>query len=491
MENCSEFVRVSLFIILIVLFSAISPSLYGAQSAEIERLRQEIEDVRNEIVRQSDDLDSRLARLDELESKLNELLAVSTGDANAAAAKAVVKETPAEAQQPMPDTGAQDGDESQLPLTGGDMIDDGFPGSWPLFGTDMRARIGGYIKFDAIYDFDGSGNEDQFLLNQIPVDGSPEANKGAYFHAHVKETRFNLDFRQYTPGEPVKQAFVEVDFFTSPDSTTTARLRHAYAVYENFLIGRSWTTLSEIRALPYLLDFAFGDSLFGGRTEQVRYQRQAGENWKWAIALENPNDDTIVDPSGLGGQSSARLPYLAGRILRELPNGGLITVGGQVQQLRWDGEGLGPSDTAPGWAAIAAGRHQLSDRLLATWTSSYSDGFSDAILALFGTGASGVMTPDGIKTDRAMTFSAGFGYAWSPQWSSDFHIALLDRDTPDATPDDAVETGAIVHINLLWKPTPQVLTGVEFMWGDRENTDGATGTGRRLQYGFRYLFNSP
>ena len=79
-------------------------------------------------------------------------------------------------------------------------------------------RVGGYVKADAIFDFDGHGDPDQFLLGQIAVYGSPEAARDGYFNAHARETRFNLDFRETTPGEPAKQAFVEVDFFTPPDS---------------------------------------------------------------------------------------------------------------------------------------------------------------------------------------------------------------------------------------------------------------------------------
>jgi hypothetical protein len=443
---------------------------------ELEALKEEVSRQRIEIDRQAKELEQRRSELEALEQRLE---AAMSGD----------MQDPVE-----PETGLVAGprfvsDEATLILTGVDLIDDEFPGSWPLFGTDTRMRIGGYVKADAIFDFDGHGDPDQFLLGQIAIDGSPEAARDGYFNAHARETRFNLDFRDTTPGEPAKQAFVEVDFFTAPDSSAVLRLRHAYAVYGDVLAGRSWTTLSELRALPFMIDFAFGDSLFGGRTEQVRLQRQLSSG-SFAVALENPSDNSIANPLGLTGRTSPRLPYLAARWSNDNPQR-LMTFGTQIQQLRWDGEGGDPDDTAIGWAVMAAGRWQLNDRSYLTGTASYSDGFSDGIIALAGGGGSAVITPEGLDTDRAVTLSIGGAVNWSDTWSSNFHYAWLDRSGDALRPGSETESGGIGHINAMWQPTDKVRAGVEFIWGSRDTLDGLSGDGTRLMGTFRYDFGVP
>ena len=47
-------------------------------------------------------------------------------------------------------------------LTGTELLDKSFPNSWPIFGTDIRMRIGGYVKADFIRDLDYVGDRWEF-----------------------------------------------------------------------------------------------------------------------------------------------------------------------------------------------------------------------------------------------------------------------------------------------------------------------------------------
>ena len=471
----TSLVRKSLFVSGASLFLCTSVAAQES-NAELNDLKNEIERQRDEIERQAEELEQRRRELDALQERLEAALAGDAPEPDKPDAMAAT------------DAGFV-ADEPALILTGDDLVAADFPGSFPVFGTDARMRIGGYVKADAIFDFDGHGDPDQFLLGQIAVDGSPEAARDGYFNAHARETRFNLDFRETTPGEPAKQAFVEVDFFTPPDSSAVLRLRHAYAVYGDVLVGRSWTTVSELRALPFMIDFAFGDSLFGGRTEQVRWQQALGGG-SLALALENPSDNSIANPLGLAGRSSPRIPYFAARWSNDNTSR-LFTVGTQIQQLRWDGDNVIPDDTTIGWAVVLAGRWQINDSSYLTGTGSYSDGFSEGVLALAGGGGSAVITPQGLDTDRAVTLSFGASKHWTDTWSSNFHYAWLDRSGDQLRPGTETESGGIGHINMMWQPTDKVRAGVEFIWGSRDTLDGSSGDGSRLMGTFRYDFGVP
>ena len=76
---------------------------------------------------------------------------------------------------------------------------------------------------------------------------------------------------------------VEGDFFSDANQF---RLRHAYLVAGDFIIGQTWTTLTVLEALPNIIDFAAGDALFGGRTAQIRYQKNLNNKYELAIGLE-------------------------------------------------------------------------------------------------------------------------------------------------------------------------------------------------------------
>src|SRR6056300_646237 len=125
-------------------------------------------------------------------------------------------------------------------LTRDELASDEFPASWPMFGTNTRMKIGGYLKADFVADFDGTLDSTQFLMRTIPVEGTPEYGGDAYVDFFGKETRFNLDIRRIIPGAVPLRGFIEGDFFSEGNQF---RLRHAYITAGNFIVGQTWTTL--------------------------------------------------------------------------------------------------------------------------------------------------------------------------------------------------------------------------------------------------------
>jgi hypothetical protein len=170
-------------------------------------------------------------------------------------------EAPVEGEKPkIPDEDLRD---PQRTVTGTDLEDAEFPGSWPMFGKNTRMKIGGYVKADFLYDFDGTTDRNQFLMSTIPLDGTPEAANSGYVSLFARETRFNIDVRRIEEDRAPLRLFVEGDFWAS---SSQFRLRHAYVVFGKFLAGQTWTTLSILESLVYMIDFGAGDALFGGRT---------------------------------------------------------------------------------------------------------------------------------------------------------------------------------------------------------------------------------
>jgi len=437
-------------------------------------------------------LEEQIKRLDELERRLDAALAdeQEVGAATAAAPDAEEETAAVPQDDVVPeriDVQPNQSKDAHEVLTAADLVADDFLGSWPLFGTDYRMKIGGYFKLDALYDLDGAGDKHQFLIAQIPVDGSPEAQRSGYFNMFVRETRLNLDVRtsagEGTPG----QFFLEVDFFDT--SSFSPRLRHAYVIYGNLLVGQTWTTIAEVSSLPFTIDFAAGDALFGTRTPQVRWQQDVNSSWSWAVGLEMLQDSGIYNPENLGGVASPQLPVLAARVTHQRPTS-VRSLAALVQQLRWDGEGVGPDATAAGWALIFAGRQNLgSSADFFTWNAAYGDGTPDTIGALTGSGANANLTPDGrLVTRKGYSVALGFGHAWSDTLASNLAFAWTDLEDIGARAPDAIQSGGVGHINLIWTPRKKLSTGIELMWGTRENADGDDGSATRIQTMVKYGF---
>lgn len=374
--------------------------------------------------------------------------------------------------------------ETNQVLSANDLVESDFPGSWPMFGSDIRMKIGGYVKVDALYDVDGTLDKTQFLMSTIPVEGQPEYDNHGYFSFFSRETRFNIDVRRIGDGKVPLKLFIEGDFWSEGNRL---RLRHAYIAAGDFIIGQTWTTLSILESLPFMIDFAAGDALFGGRTTQIRYQKNVKENLKLALALESLDYLGIENSSDLPGQPSAQLPLFAARLDYSWTTG-LFVIGSSVGQLRWDGGANGTS-LALQVDAVIAGRQYIGKNNYVTWNVSAGYGSGENIMAFAGSSANAVLTPDG-KLETIPSFAAvlGFMHKWTEKFSSNLTYAYGWLETPETRTPLALKDGGIGHVNLIYRPYKSFSGGVEYIWGAQRTTDDSYGSASRIQAMVKFEF---
>lgn len=375
--------------------------------------------------------------------------------------------------------------EKNILNSGSDLIDESFVGSWPMFGTDLRMKVGGYFKADFVADFNGTLDNSQFLMSTIPVKGEPEYGNSGYVNFFAKESRFNIDVRRIEEGQVPLKLFIEGDFF---NSETHFRLRHAYMVVGDFIFGQTWTTLSFLEAMPNMIDFAAGDALYGGRAVQVRYQKKLSENILFAVGIEQLSFLGIENPDNLNGQATRKLPLLALRMDYSW-NTGILFLGGSVAQLAWDGGADGASHTALQVNGAIAGRQYYGDkRGYFTFGVSYGEGAGENIIAFAGSNANAVLSSNGLKTIPALSSSLGLSYKWNDKLSSNIHYAYGWLETPPERDPFALKRGGIGHLNLIFNPINHVSTGVEYIWGAQRVSNDALGKASRLQFMTKFSF---
>jgi hypothetical protein len=362
--------------------------------------------------------------------------------------------------------------------------DPSFPGSWAIFGTNTRMKIGGYVKADFLYDFDGTLDRKQFLMSTIPVEGTPEHANSGYVSFFANETRFNIDVRHTEPEKPAVKVFMEGDLWPAGQF----RLRHAYIQYGNLTGGQTWTTLSILESLPSLIDFAAGDALFGGRTTQIRYQWQLNARWKVATAVESLDFMGIENPNNLAGEPSAAMPLLVVRVDRTWKSG-MLAFGSSVGQLRWDGGATGPDATALQVDGVFAGRQNLGPSDTFLWNLSAGKGSGENIMAFTGSLANAVLTEDGhLDTIPAYALVLSLIHEWSVDLTSNASVAYGWLDTPETRDDFALLRGGVAHVNVIWHPTETFSTGVEYIWGVQRTTNLAFGRASRIQWMMKAQF---
>ena len=374
--------------------------------------------------------------------------------------------------------------ETSQVLSGNDLVASNFPGSWPMFGADIRMKIGGYVKVDALYDVDGTTDRTQFLMSTIPVEGQPEYDNHGYFSFLSKETRYYIDVRRIGEGKVPLKLFVEGDFWSEG---SRFRLRQAYITAGDFIIGQTWTTLSILESLPFMIDFAAGDALFGGRTTQVRYQKHFKGNLKLVLAVEDLYLIGIENPNDIAGMASSQLPLFAARLDYNWKNG-LLVIGSSVGQLRWD-KGADGTTQALQVDGLIAGRQYLGKNNYWTWNISAGYGSGENIMAFAGSNANAVLTPEGnLETIPSFATVLGFMHKWTDHLSSNFSYAYGWLETPDSRAPFALKEGGVGHVNLIYRSYKRFSTGIEYIWGTQRTTNDALGSASRVQAMAKFEF---
>ena len=365
------------------------------------------------------------------------------------------------------------------------LINDDFPGSWPMFGTAFRMKIGGYLKADFVSDFDGTLDKNQFLMSTIPVEGQPEYDNEGYLSFFVKETRVNIDLRRFAENKIPLQLFIEGDFFTD---SSQFRIRHAYITAGDFIIGQTWTTLSFLESMAFMIDFAAGDALFGGRSAQIRYQKKLNDKVKVSVGLEYLTSLGIENPNNLDGQASVQLPLLALRLDYRWKSG-VLFLGTSVAQLRWDGGSTGPKDQTLQLDFVIAGRQYIGDNNYFTYNFSYGDAYGENIIAFSGSNANAVLNAEGkLEPMRAKSIMAGFMHRWHPKLESNFNYAYGWLDAPDSRAPYSLKRGGIGHLNLIYKFGKNFSVGAEYMWGAQRTNNDSYGNASRVQTMAKFEF---
>ncbi|GAB3104307.1 DcaP family trimeric outer membrane transporter [Pseudomaricurvus hydrocarbonicus] len=430
-------------------------------------------------------IDEERKRLDALEKKLQELRSSDTppppvqSEISEEVAKVIVnREETSSIRQLMAAEGRYD-----------PYLDEKFKKSIPLVGSPWRFSFGGYAKLDIIHDFSGTGNKRQLVLGQIPVDDNP--SEGSYSHVQVSETRFHMETRNSdSPHE--NSVFIEFDFFDE-NSPNSVRLRHAYVRYGKLLVGQTWTLLSELRQLPLILDFASGDSILGGRTEQIRWTNHSEDKtFGWALALENFNDASIYNPDDLSGKDRSDFPRLSSGFTK-LWDRVEWSTGASITQLRFDGsEGVGDSEELA-YTATTAGRVYL-DKNKNNWFGfgfGYQSGSINDVITFANAGIpnAAIDSEGDLDLAKAWNTQLGLHWAWNQSLSSNFSYAYAKiTDVPEAFDPDWIKVGAAVHANLIYKYDEQLSLGIEVMHGERENVNGRDGDAQRIQFSTFYYY---
>ena len=349
------------------------------------------------------------------------------------------------------------------------------PGWWEIPKTATRMKIGGYVKFDLIHDFNPIGSPDYFDVSTIPTDGS----KGETTHMHAKETRVFLDFRSPSRVGELR-AYVEGDFY---GTSGVFRLRHAFVEINNgkWLAGQWWSNFMDENIIPPTLDFEKPAAYAFARHAMVRWKQTLSSDAYFAIAVEEPN--TRAQSPAEPGKFESPLPDLTARY-RITKKWGHVQLSGFAAQLRYR-FAAGGADKVSLFGGNLSGQFNFLTKNKFIYQVVYGPGvgrFRGGLAA--GLDGNGDLEP---ITDIGAT--AGIQHFWNDNVSSLLVYNQGSNDTTEGQQQTDVYRINYLAVNLVWHFVDNAFVGIEYLRGTREDINEEDGTANRIQFSVKYSFN--
>ena len=380
--------------------------------------------------------------------------------------------------------------------------DDAAPATSPAPAVTTRKptfEVYGFAQVDFIQDFQRVRPDWNATLRPTRIP-TVEGLYGANGESIVSARQSRLGVRGSFPaGEYDLFARIEFDFFGlgegRPDAggQNTLRLRQAYGSWGPVLGGLTASLFMDDDFWPTIIDYWGPAGMVFYRNVQIRYTPLTGEH-SFAVALERPATD--LDPTGGPAANIAPrslLPDLTAQY-RLTQDWGYLQLSGILRWLGYDTPGAAVQTTGSsvGWGLHASSQVKL-----------IPDKLKLLVAVVGGTGFSYYMndaTPDlafggSIADPKAeavplLGITAYLDITWSKLLCSSVGYSTMMMFNTSLQGPDAFKTGQYASVNLLVTPFRNFMAGPEFLWGQRTDKGGASGTDTRLQVSVKYSFSS-
>ncbi|NQU32536.1 MAG: porin [Bacteroidetes bacterium] len=343
----------------------------------------------------------------------------------------------------------------------------------------------GFVNLNAICDFNGLDNYDDFTTSQIPINPNPYENIFR-FHLTARQSRlsFNVDYE--TPWGNLK-GFVSGDFYTGNTGVESYfHLREAYLELGHLLLGQTNTTFGNPDVVPATVDFEGPNSSTTLRNPMIRYSNEIGKNWSYILAIEMRGSD--IRPFTKNLKSFIAIPTLVGNINKK-GDWGIVTLSGMFDITRYfDADSIEKKDFGYGGAFSA---------IINTWKQDHVNlffiagkGVSNFIDDLSGGGYNGV--PD-LNTNKLVMLNSMGGFIsythyWNNKFSSNLIFSYIELEkTPLLTTTD-FRYSYYALANLFYSPFKRLNFGVEYNYGKLYVQDNQNGDANRLQFLAQFNF---
>jgi hypothetical protein len=379
----------------------------------------------------------------------------------------------------------------------------------------------GFVRLDAIFDFDPIRSTDDFVTSTIPV--PQQSGQNVAINPRYSRLGFDTETLLDRIDWTVKTR-IEVDFFNGNTSgafgSFPLRLRFAWADFGPFLIGQAASLFMDYDVFPNVLDYEGPPGMVLVRQPIAAVRIPLTCTTQLSLGVEQPYSDIqwfdgvdwIVNPgTGILTQSGGVAPV--DRNVQDSPDFtanirqtwtyGHTQIAGVFRTLTFQsaagatddetGSGVNFTGTWHPWAHLM-GSPMCEERTpleKCRFMGQYAtgEGIARYIQDVNGLGLDATFD---VGTGLQAISSTGWFMAYENWWTDNlisvFSYGESDCNLPGFLPTDTYQSATYATANLIWLPMERMGVGIEYLYGTRENLDGQSGTAHRIQTGFQYKF---
>lgn len=351
--------------------------------------------------------------------------------------------------------------------------------------------IGGYIRGSLSYDF-GNPIESPiyFITSAIPMDSNPGNSSLVQMSAASSNMFFNFVALPHTQDKV--GAYVDFGYAEGLGNYGFS-LKAAYITYRNFTVGYTTSLFTDGAAAAQTIDQQGPNAMTFLFNTVIDWQKRFGEHWKVGAGLEMPSVNATYGPRCYGvNQRMPDIPFYVQYGWKE--GKGWLRLSGIVRNMQYHNEVLGKNASQTGIALKLSGVSPLSKRLNLYSQSVFGKGIASYVQDLQGLGLDMVpvdATSGRMEAVEVVGSYLGLQYMVSEKLSASATFSEVKCFMPKGYEDVDGRTykEAVYFVgNVIYKVSPVLTTGVEYLWGSRKDRDDVFHHNNRIQASIRVNF---
>jgi hypothetical protein len=342
--------------------------------------------------------------------------------------------------------------------------------------SKYKVRFMGSVRVNGFYDFAGMKSTEGFMPYDIPV-GVDDIPGLSSVYIGARQSRIGVEGNANTKVGKIK-TYIEVDFASASESYF--RLRHAYAEWNFWKLGYTWSTFMDNASLPQTVEFEGPNSSLSKRHGVIRYERKFKTNNIFGISIESPRADYSNPADSLiSNASSQRNLDLAGRY-KYLNDWGHIQLACILRKIDFLQHGKMEDQT--GWGILLSSTIHITEKNQINTQYSYGKGIAYYYVGTTRRQLDAVYDPitDDMVLKRIQGGFINYSFMYSPSWVFSIIAGTSFMKGEEFESGDTFKSSQYYGTNLFYNPIETISLGIEATTGSRKNLNNQTGNATRI-----------